>query len=187
MKRFLLFLGPTLFIFSFLLPFEWKLSFSIGLILWMGVWWVGEVLPLYVTALLPLVLAPLFGILTPQEVSVNYARPTVFLFLGGFIIARALEKYNIHIYLTQRLVRIFGRSEIGVFLGVSLSVYFLSMWISNTSATAVVIPMILSLGSSAILKALALSSAYSSSIGGMATLVGTPPNMVYAGSFKTVR
>jgi sodium-dependent dicarboxylate transporter 2/3/5 len=184
MKRFLLFLGPTLFIFSFLLPLEWKLSFSIGLILWMGVWWVGEVLPLYVTALLPLVLAPLFGILTPQEVSLNYARPTVFLFLGGFIIARALEKYNIHLYLTQRLVRIFGRSEIGVFLGVSLSVYFLSMWISNTSATAVVIPMILSLGSSGILKALALSSAYSSSIGGMATLVGTPPNMVYAGVLK---
>jgi len=184
MKRFLLFLGPTLFIFSFLLPLEWKLSFSIGLILWMGVWWVGEVLPLYVTALLPLVLAPLFGILTPQEVSVNYARPTVFLFLGGFIIARALEKYNIHLYLTQRLVRIFGRSEIGVFLGVSLSVYFLSMWISNTSATAVVVPMILSLGSSGILKALAISSAYSSSIGGMATLVGTPPNMVYAGVLK---
>jgi sodium-dependent dicarboxylate transporter 2/3/5 len=184
MKRFLLFLGPILFIFSFLLPLEWKLSFSIGLILWMGVWWVGEVLPLYVTALLPLVLAPLFEILTPQEVSVNYARPTVFLFLGGFIIARALEKYNIHLYLTQRLVRIFGRSEIGVFLGVSLSVYFLSMWISNTSATAVVIPMILSLGSSAILKALAISSAYSSSIGGMATLVGTPPNMVYAGVLK---
>jgi len=116
MKRFLLFLGPILFIFSFLLPLERKLSFSIGLVLWMGVWWVGEVLPLYVTALLPLVLAPLFGILTPQEVSVNYARPTVFLFLGGFIIARALEKYNIHLYLTQRLVRIFGRSEIG-FLG----------------------------------------------------------------------
>jgi len=184
MKRFLLFLGPVLFIFSFLLPIEWKLSFSIGLILWMGVWWVGEVLPLYVTALLPLVLAPLFGILTPQEVSVNYARPTVFLFLGGFIIARALEKYNIHLYLTQRLVRIFGRSEIGVFLGVSLSVYFLSMWISNTSATAVVIPMILSLGSSGILKALAISSAYSSNIGGMATLVGTPPNMVYAGILK---
>jgi sodium-dependent dicarboxylate transporter 2/3/5 len=184
MKRFLLFLGPTLFIFSFLLPLERKLSFSIGLILWMGVWWVGEVLPLYVTALLPLVLAPLFGILTPQEVSVNYARPTVFLFLGGFIIARALEKYNIHLYLTQRLVRIFGRSEIGVFLGISLSVYFLSMWISNTSATAVVIPMILSLGSSGILKALAISSAYSSSIGGMATLVGTPPNMVYAGILK---
>jgi len=184
MKRFLLFLGPTLFILSFLLPLEWKLSFSIGLILWMGVWWVGEVLPLYVTALLPLVLAPLFGILTPQEVSVNYARPTVFLFLGGFIIARALEKYNIHLYLTQSLVRIFGKSEIGVFLGVSLSVYFLSMWISNTSATAVVIPMILSLGNSGILKALALSSAYSSSIGGMATLVGTPPNMVYAGILK---
>jgi anion transporter len=184
MKRFLLFLGPTLFIFSFLFPVEWKLSFSIGLILWMGVWWVGEVLSLYVTALLPLVLAPLFGILTPQEVSVNYARPTVFLFLGGFIIAKALEKYNIHLYLTQRLVRIFGRSEIGVFLGVSLSVYFLSMWISNTSATAVVIPMILSLGSSGILKALAISSAYSSSIGGMATLVGTPPNMVYAGILK---
>ncbi|MFZ8825325.1 MAG: SLC13 family permease [Candidatus Caldipriscus sp.] len=122
--------------------------------------------------------------MTPQEVSVNFARPTVFLFLGGFIIARALEKYNIHLYLTQRLVRIFGRSEIGVFLGVSLSVYFLSMWISNTSATAVVIPMILSLGSSGILKALAISSAYSSNIGGMATLVGTPPNMVYAGILK---
>jgi sodium-dependent dicarboxylate transporter 2/3/5 len=150
----------------------------------MGVWWVGEVLPLYVTALLPLVLAPLFGILTPQEVSVNYARPTAFLLLGGFIIAKALEKYNIHLYLTQRLVRIFGRSEIGVFLGISLSVYFLSMWISNTSATAVVIPMILSLGSSGILKALAISSAYSSNIGGMATLVGTPPNMVYAGVLK---
>ncbi len=128
--------------------------------IWMGLWWVGEVLPPYVTSLLPLILAPLFGIMIPQEISLNYARPTIFLFLGSFILARALEKYNIHLYLTQRLVRIFGSSEIGIFLGV------------------------LSIGSSGILRALALSSAYSSSIGGMATLVGTPPNIVYAGILR---
>ena len=181
MKRFLIFLGPFLFSLSLLLPLETKISFSIGIILWMGIWWVGEVLPLYVTALLPLVLAPIFGILTPQEVSANYARPTIFLFLGGFILAKALEKYKVHIYLAQMLVRMFGNSEIGVFLGVSISVYFLSMWISNTSATMVVIPMILSMGSPGIMKALAFGSAYSSNVGGMATLVGTPPNMIYSG------
>ncbi len=182
MRRLLFFLGPILFIFSFLLPKS--ISFSLGIMIWMGLWWVGEVLPPYVTSLLPLILAPLFGIMTPQEISLNYARPTIFLFLGSFILARALEKYNIHLYLTQRLVRIFGSSEIGIFLGVSISVFFLSMWISNTSATMVAIPMMLSLGSSGILRALALSSAYSSSIGGIATLVGTPPNIVYAGVLR---
>ncbi len=183
-RKVLVVLGPVLFALSFLLPVSREVAATVGAILWMGAWWIGEVVPLAVTALLPLVIAPLCGVVSAKEIAPNYAKSPIFLFLGGFIIAIALEKYDLHRYLSGRLLRVFGNSEIGVFLGVSLSAYFLSMWISNTSATLIMIPLILSLGAGSLTKALALGAAYSASIGGMATLIGTPPNILYAGVLR---
>ncbi len=184
-RKVLVALGPVLFALAFLLPVSREVAATIGAILWMGAWWIGEVVPLAVTALLPLVIAPLFGVASAKEIAPTYAKSPIFLFLGGFILAIALEKYDLHRYLSGKLLKVFGNSEIGVFLGVSLSAYFLSMWISNTSATLIMIPLILSLGAGSLTTALALGAAYSASIGGMATLIGTPPNILYAGVLKS--
>jgi len=151
----------------------------------MATWWVGEVIPLGITALLPLVIAPIFGVASAKEIAPNYAKSPIFLFLGGFMLAIAVEKYDIHRYVATRLLRLFGRSDVGIFLGVSLASYFLSMWISNTSTTLIMIPLILSLGAGSLTAALALGAAYSASIGGIATLVGTPPNIMYAGVLRS--
>lgn len=180
-RRVLLFLGPITFALSLFLPIDRSAAVVIGTILWMGIWWIGEVVPLAITALLPLVIAPVFGISPAKEISLNYAESSIFLFLGGFILAKALEKYNIHKFLAYHIIRVFGNSTLGLFLGISLASYLLSMWISNTSTTLIMIPLILSLQAGGLLKALAFSSAYSASIGGMATLVGTPPNIIYSG------
>ncbi len=180
-RRALFFLGPIAFTLSLFLPMDKGASVVVGTILWMGIWWIGEVVPLAITALLPLVIAPVFGISPAKEISLNYAKSPVFLFLGGFILAKSLEKYNIHKFLAYHIIKVFGKSSLGVFLGISLASYLLSMWISNTSTTLIMIPLILSLQAGGLLKALAFASAYSASIGGMATLVGTPPNIIYAG------
>ncbi len=183
-RRVLVVLGPAFFILSLLLPVDVKVAATIGTVLWMGAWWIGEVIPLAVTALIPLVIAPLFGIAPAKEIAPTYAKSPIFLFLGGFILAIALEKYDLHRYLSGRLLRVFGRSEVGVFVGVSLASYFLSMWISNTSATLIMVPLILSLGAGQLTRALAFGAAYSASIGGVATLIGTPPNIMYAGVMR---
>ncbi len=151
----------------------------------MATWWIGEVVPLAITALLPLVLAPLFGVATAKEIAPQYAKSPIFLFFGGFVLALAIEKQGLHRFISSRIISVFGRSEGSVFVGVSLSSFFLSMWISNTSTTLIMIPVILSLPVSPRLRrALAFGAAYSASIGGIATLVGTPPNIVYAGVLK---
>ncbi|NPB04358.1 MAG: SLC13/DASS family transporter [Thermotogae bacterium] len=184
-RRLLTVLGPVLFLFSLLLPVDPKMAATVGAVLWMGAWWIGEVIPLAITALLPLVLAPIFGVMPAKEIAPNYAKSPVFLFLGGFLLAIGLQKYNLHRFLAHRILRIFGNSEIGLFLGVSLATYLLSMWISNTSSALIMIPLILSLEAGALTTALAFGVAYSATIGGIATLVGTPPNIMYAGVLRS--
>ena len=185
LRKILFLLGPAMFVVCLLLPMGKLPSVVLGTILWMGIWWISEVIPLAITALLPIVIAPMFGVMPAEEISLNYAKSPVFLFLGGFILAKAIEKYNIHKLLAYNILRVFGKSQIGVFVGISLASYILSMWISNTSTTLIMLPMILSLQAGVFLKALGFSAAYSSSIGGMATLVGTPPNLIYAGTLKS--
>ena len=156
----------------------------------MSVWWITEAIPLAATALLPLLLFPVFGLLSTDSIATSYFNSTIFLFLGGFIIALGMERWNLHKRIAIMLILIFGKNPSSVMLGFMVASAFLSMWISNT-ATAI---MILPIGMAILLKleedikaenikefsvALLLGIAYSCSIGGIATIIGTPPNLVF--------
>jgi sodium-dependent dicarboxylate transporter 2/3/5 len=164
----------------------------------MGCWWIGESLPLGVTALIPLVAFPLLKILPIAEVAPSYANHYVFLLLGGFFIALTMQRWNLHTRIALWIIRLVGTSASRLVLGFMLASAFLSMWISN-SATAM---MMMPIGLGLIAKTeelqvdirnpsivnfgacLMLGIAYASNIGGVATLVGTFPNLVFAGMFK---
>lgn len=157
----------------------------------MAVWWITEVVPLAVTALLPVVLFPFLGIMDGKLTSSTYYNYIIFLFIGGFIIALALQKWNLHKRIALKILMLTGTSPAKILLGFMLATAFLSMWISNTATTMMMLPILLSvvgnledLYGKEKLKlysiGLLLGVAYSSSIGGIATLIGTPPNPIFA-------
>ena len=162
---------------------------------WLVVWWMTEAVPLPVTALLPLVLFPILGIFSIREAAAPYASPIVFLFMGGFIIALAMEKRNLHQRIALNLIRLTGTDANGIILGFMLATAFLSMWISNTATTVMMLPIALSVidllreqspdGDSRNYRRFALGLmlciAYSANIGGTTTIIGTPPNVVLVG------
>lgn len=164
---------------------------------WVAIWWITEAVPIAVTALLPIVLFPLSGGLALTKTTAAYGHKFIFLFVGGFILAIAIEKWDLHKRIALTIIKIVGTNVSNIILGFMIATSFLSMWISNT-ATAV---MILPIGMAIVAqlknnsntsekenllfgKALMLAIAYSASIGGMATLIGTPPNLVFAGIMK---
>ncbi len=164
----------------------------------MAVWWMTEAVPLPITSLLPLILFPLGGILKLEAAAPSYANKYIFLFMGGFMIARAVEKWNLHRRIALLTVSVVGTQPTRLVAGFMLATAGLSMWISNTAATVMMLPIGLSLvtllseqlqqadrRSGAAGKNFAtcmmLGIAYASSIGGMATLVGTPTNLFLAG------
>lgn len=167
----------------------------IGIISWMLLWWITEVVPMGVTSLLPIILFPITGVLSLEKTTVSYGNKYVFLFMGGFIIALAMEKWNLHKRLALEIVKRTGSGANNIILGFLLSSYIISMWISNTATALMMFPIALSvvhllLGSDKKLHgkgqknfaiAIMLSIAYGSSIGGIATLVGSPPNAAMAG------
>lgn len=155
----------------------------------MAIWWITDAIPLAATALVPLVLYPLTGIMKGSEVAPIYVNNIIFLFLGGFLIALAMERWNLHRRIALRIIRTIGSDPPRLVLGFMVATAFLSMWISNT-ATAI---MMLAIGLAVIRQAeetfgpektgklsvaLLLGIAYGASIGGIATIVGTPPNLV---------
>ena len=155
----------------------------------MAVWWISEAIPLSITALVPLVLFPVMGILDGKEVSIAYMNHIIFIFIGGFIMALAMEKWNLHKRIALKTLMITGVSPGRILTGFMLATAFLSMWISNTATTMMMIPIVMSvIGSleentseksvSRYAIGLLLAVAYSASVGGMATLVGTPTNLV---------
>ncbi|MFH0946811.1 MAG: SLC13 family permease [Planctomycetota bacterium] len=158
---------------------------------WMAAWWITEAVPIPVTALLPLVLMPLCGILGIKDVAPSYGKPTVYLFFGGFLLALGLEASGAHRRLALFIVHSIGGRPSRLVLGFMVSTAFLSMWISNTAAVMVMMPIGMAVLGAARdrgveardLKALGvtvmLGIAYAADIGGMATLVGTPPNLIY--------
>jgi len=158
---------------------------------WMAVWWVFESVPMAATALLPIVLFPLAGGLSLAETTAAYGHKYIFLFLGGFILAIAIEKWNLHKRLALIIISQIGTHKSYIILGFMGATAFLSMWISNTAAAVMILPVGMAIAShiekksggkdSKFGKALMLSIAYSASIGGIATLIGTPPNLVMAG------
>lgn len=163
----------------------------------MAIWWITEAIPLAATALIPVALFPFLGILNGEETATSYINSTIFLFMGGFLIALAMEKWNLHRRIALRIIRFFGGKPNFIILGFMIASAFLSMWISNT-ATAV---MMLPIGLSILIKleeefsverthnfsvALMLGIGYSCSIGGVATIIGSPPNLSFTRILKII-
>ncbi|MBK7562029.1 MAG: DASS family sodium-coupled anion symporter [Chitinophagaceae bacterium] len=156
-------------------------------------WWVTEALPMPVVALLPLILFPLLGISSLEATATPYANPIIFLFMGGFMLGLAIEKWNLHKRIALNIVRITGTSGDRIVLGFILATGLLSMWLSNTATTMMMFPIALSVihvmkenhkGEGNIANfslTIMLVIAYASNIGGIATIIGTPPNVAYVG------
>ncbi|RMG80790.1 MAG: hypothetical protein D6707_05855, partial [Bacteroidetes bacterium] len=168
-----------------------------GIIALMAYLWITEAIPLPVTALMPVILFPLLNITTLSEVTQNYSKPIIYLFLGGFILALGIEKSNLHKRLALSILSRIGGNPVRLILGFMLTVAFLSMWISNTAAVMVMFPIALSVVKESVSEhidedivsrfatALFLSIAYAANVGGMATLIGTAPNMVFKEIYET--
>lgn len=187
-------LGPLLAGIILLLPeplFNPLMDKIFAACLWMVLWWITEAVSISITALLPIVLFPLLGLSSIGQVTVHYANPIVFLFFGGFVIALALEKVALHKRMALHILRMTGPKANGVIFGFMLATALLSMWISNTASTVVMLPMALSVYNLVKKKtpkqkkklkrfalSLMLGIATAANIGGMATLIGTPPNSV---------
>lgn len=166
----------------------------LAITLWMAIWWVSEVIPIGVTALLPIVLFPLTGVVDLSTTTESYGHKYIFLYMGGFILAIAIEKWNLHKRIALHIIHIIGTNISRIILGFMIATAFLSMWISNTATSVMMLPIGMSIVSQLkdnpltkqdenllFGKALMLGIAYSASIGGIATLIGTPPNLVFAG------
>lgn len=169
--------------------------------LWMITWWITDAVPNAVAALLPLILFPALGVMSMAESAAPFANPSIFLFMGGFMIAIALEKHRLHERIAINLIRITGTSGNGIILGFTLSTGVISMWISNTATALMMLPIGVSVikllyererpagvemskGERNFALALMLSIGYAASLGGMATIIGTPPNVVFVGFAK---
>ncbi|TCK67349.1 sodium-dependent dicarboxylate transporter 2/3/5 [Winogradskyella wandonensis] len=196
-KRIGLILGPLLFLviqFSSINFISEAADTVIAIALWMVIWWITEAVSISVTALLPLLLFPLFKIMPIADVGANYGSPIVFLFFGGFVLALALEKVNLHKRIALTIIKLTGTSPNRVILGFMIATAFMSMWISNTASTVVMLPIAMSVinllindedGFTKADKNFALSVmlgiAFSANAGGIATVIGTPPNSVLIG------
>ncbi|MDN3555194.1 SLC13 family permease, partial [Halomonas maura] len=163
----------------------------VGLALLMATWWSTEAIPIPATALVPLVLVPALGIGEIRETAASYANPIIYLFLGGFLLGIAMQRWNLHRRIALRVLRVVGRHPRRQIGGFMLATGFLSMWVSNTATTIMMLPIGMSVVSllddsdpealGRYATALLLAIAYSASIGGVATLIGTPPNALLAG------
>jgi sodium-dependent dicarboxylate transporter 2/3/5 len=194
-KRIGLFAGPALFALVLLVPAPAGLAESgwrtAAVALWMAVWWIGEAIPLPATSLLPLLLFPLLGTGSIEESATPYADPLVFLFLGGFLIALAMERWGLHRRVALRIIRAVGTRPRRIVAGFMASSAFISMWVSNTATTLLLLPIglsVVALADSApdperdpaFAPALLIGIAFAASLGGLGTLIGTPPNALTA-------
>ncbi|HEY1047782.1 MAG TPA: DASS family sodium-coupled anion symporter [Bacteroidia bacterium] len=159
--------------------------------------WIAEPVPLWVSSILPLILLPLHGILDPLEALGNYHNKTIFLFLGGFLLAYAVEKSHLHKRIAFRLLALTGDNPKGIIWGMMLATCLISMWISNTATAIMMLPVALSITSLTghrenteyrpFFLCMMLGIAYAANIGGIATVIGTPPNIVYKGYVDSMK
>lgn len=198
-SQFGLYLGPTFFIivnyFLFLEGLSDPSRAMLAVTLWIATWWITEAIPIPATSLLPLVLLPLTGALTIGDTASQYSNPLVLLYMGGFMIAVSIEKWNLHKRIALMTIYLIGSNNRFIVLGFMVATAFLSMWISNTATSLMMLPIGIAVVSQLIRsqsdleennlgKALMLGIAYGASIGGMATLIGTPTNILLASVVK---
>ena len=202
-RRVGLLLGPSLFLITYFffkpegLPDEARAVLASTL--WIAVWWISEAIPIPVTSLLPIVLFPLTGGLDLSSTTAAFGHRLIFLYVGGFIIAIAIEKWNLHKRIALNIINGIGTNMSSIIFGFMAATAFLSMWISNTATSVMMLPIAMAIASQLknnpdtspeevnfFGKALMLAIAYSASIGGVATLIGTPPNLVLAGVVKEI-
>jgi solute carrier family 13 (sodium-dependent dicarboxylate transporter), member 2/3/5 len=199
-RRIGLLMGPALLGLMLVLPVPdgmseeaWRTA-AVGLL--MAVWWISEAIPIPATALLPVALFPMLGVSPVEAAAAPYANPVIFLFLGGFLIAQAMQRWNLHRRIALGVIGAVGTRPVPLIGGFMLAAAFLSMWVSNTATAVMMLPIGLSVvelalrrqggdaqepGDSNFAIALMLGIAYACSIGGLATLIGTPPNALLAG------
>ncbi len=196
-KKMGLLLGPIAFLIIINLPFDLISKTGdpvVAVAVWMILWWITEAVSISVTALLPLILFPLLNVMSIDDVGANYGSPIIFLFFGGFVLALALEKVNLHKRIALNIIKITGTTPNKVVLGFMIATASMSMWISNTASTVVMLPIAISVirlliddedGFTKDDKNFALSVmlgiAFSANAGGIATVIGTPPNSVLIG------
>ncbi|MEP7168394.1 MAG: SLC13 family permease, partial [Bacteroidota bacterium] len=162
---------------------------------WMAVWWITGAVEIAVTSLLPFVLMPLMHIMKAEDVAVHYMDQTIFLFIGGFFLAYAMEKWDLHHRIAYRIILMTGNSPTRILAGIMLTAYIISMWISNTATTLMLVAAVVAIVSNKelfggqkqenIAAAFLIALAYSATIGGMSTIVGTPTNMIFIGYWET--
>ncbi|TYL39406.1 anion transporter [Natronococcus pandeyae] len=197
-------LGPLLFAVLFLSPTPEGLTPEgqavAAVTAWVAVWWMSEAIPIPATSLLPIVLFPLTGALPAAETTPSYANPLIFLFMGGFFLAMAMQRWGLHRRIALRTIKAVGTEPSRLILGFMLATAFLSMWVSNSATVMMMVPIALAViyqtadlveetgldidtseGNFSFGVALMLCIAYGASVGGVATLIGTPPNILFAG------
>jgi solute carrier family 13 (sodium-dependent dicarboxylate transporter), member 2/3/5 len=192
-------IGPAAFFylifFANLDPDKPAVTYTLAVGLLMAILWITEIIPLAATSLLPVVLFPLLGIMNGKDVSSTYFNHVIFLFIGGFLVALAMQRWNLHRRIALRILMLTGSRPGSILFGFMLSTAFLSMWISNTACAMMMIPILISVmdkleettEKSVMSKysvGLLLGVAFSASIGGIATLVGTPPNLSFMRIFQ---
>ena len=202
-KNFGLILGPLMFFIILLFFHPSGLNDQSNAVLaatvWIAIWWIFEALPIAVTALLPIVLFPIAGGMDLAQTTASYGHKLIFLIMGGFMIAIAIEKWNLHKRIALNIIYFIGTDLRKIILGFMAATAFLSMWISNTATAVMMLPIGVVIikqlkdnpntdenENNIFGKALMLAIAYSASIGGIATLIGTPPNLVMAGIVSQV-
>lgn len=187
LRQFALVLGPAPLAATLLIEPPSGLTqdawYAAGLALFMAIWWLTEAMPLAVTALLPVAVWPAVSSEGIKAVATDYANPLIFLFLGGFLLAKAIESSGLHIRIAQTTLRLAGTRPHHVLAAIMLPTAFLSLWISNTASAMVMAPLAAAVALGARdenAAALMLGVAYAATIGGMGSLIGTPPNAIFA-------
>ncbi|MBL7924170.1 MAG: SLC13/DASS family transporter [Bacteroidia bacterium] len=193
--KWLVFAGPLLCLFISQIPspdpYYPTLSLMMGITAWMALWWITEAVHIAVTAFIPFIFLPATGIADIKVVSAQYMDPVLFLFIGGFLLAFAIEKWGLHRRLALSILSSSGHTASNILLGIMFTSFLISMWISNTATVMMLLSAVLAiihqlrehLGATEthrkVSTALLIGLAYSASIGGMSTLVGTPTNMIF--------
>ncbi len=207
-QKFGLFLGIPLFILVLKIPISDTLTpaaqNTLAVAVLMAFWWITEALPIPATSLIPIVAFPLLGVAKSSEIVRSYADSNIFLFMGGFFIAMAMQKWGLHRRIALHIIKIIGLGPKKIILGFMVATAFLSMWISNTATTMMMFPIALAvilqvsnfkdeknnLLPDSIIQpfqmAMMLGIAYAASIGGIGTIIGTPPNIVFAAQVKSL-